>query len=1094
MILNKKGVAKISLSVLIGLTVILTLYTFNVAALIFPGILPGESYPTAMVNASKGDMFFANGDNVSILVNYTCAPPSVCNESMTVTGNFSEIGGSQNRAGVFSSKGAGWVIYSINSTVNMAGLSNIGISPKTIYLNVTDANSTLFNDQVNATVILVNMSTIPSCPPAGSGVVLPPVMPLNNGTIVPITDCVTSCTGEDRAEYNGTNWNVCGPNFGGSTTNFTQLASTGNFSNFKFVIEIPNKVKLNFTTNVSMDTPEKAQSLFEFAMKNIMSGPKIGINETEWNGVTKPNLTSSALITFYNISSRFGFTGRPQLLRSGYDGSSPASCPPSICSGITFSGNNITFTVSGFSSYTLTDAINVTLASPNATWTGRNVNFVYVPVFDSSVTMSNCTLYGNFSGSWAANATNSTPLVSGAPNTIGSPIPDGIYKWNVECYDNTGLGDTGSGNLTFFVDGSSPRWFSNSTKVASGSQYSPGKSYQFNVTWNDSVTSISTVLIENNFTGALANYTVSTNEGDIYYYNIADISAGTYAWREFANDSLGNWNATDSWVYVISKNTTNPVNLTINNGTAYNNQNVSITYGTPITAICFNSYDCAGSCSLYRNGTFLGNNETITLAAGVYNYTINTTGNTNYSANAGSTYNVTVSKAAQILVISNNTSISGSYPYPISITGSGNNTQAIFQINGTNITSLEYTTLLGVGYYNFTLNVSANANYLANFTSLIVNISKGDPSSNMFVSIDGTVADKSITYGSSTTTLGYDNNAGDSDCDYALFRTDTSANITNPNTQTLSAGTYTYFYNITNTCANWTSGTTGNRILTVTNSGSVSSSSGGSISSSTSSTPYVRIAKGSANITLSSLTTSGKMITTIAKYEDMAIRGMNITVLNNVANIRLVIVKLSAMPSSVSYGITGIVYNYISVDETNISNSDIKSVDMRFAVNKTWLAINGLDASSITLYRWNGNSWADLNATKSSEDSSEVFFNVKSPGLSIFAIGERGTVAPVPTPTPTPTETPTPTPTTTPETVVTPDNTATSGDLSGIITAIVIVIVLGAASTLIFINRKKIMAHPHAAKIAAHIRRSSVDRHNRLEVYSAGKMRVDAEE
>ncbi|MCX8147632.1 MAG: hypothetical protein N3D84_04145, partial [Candidatus Woesearchaeota archaeon] len=72
--------------------------------------------------------------------------------------------------------------------------------------------------------------------------------------------------------------------------------------------------------------------------------------------------------------------------------------------------------------------------------------------------------------------------------------------------------------------------------------YSPSQLYQFNITWTDNV-AIDTVIIEHNFTGVLQNYTVTGNDGDIYYYNINNLAAGYYAWRMIANDTRGNYNA-----------------------------------------------------------------------------------------------------------------------------------------------------------------------------------------------------------------------------------------------------------------------------------------------------------------------------------------------------------------------------------------------------------------------------------------------------------------------------------------------------------------------------------------------------------------------
>ena len=58
-----------------------------------------------------------------------------------------------------------------------------------------------------------------------------------------------------------------------------------------------------------------------------------------------------------------------------------------------------------------------------------------------------------------------------------------------------------------------PQWSSNMTNVTSPILYRANAGYQFNVTWTD-YESVSKVLIEHNFTGTAANYTVSANNGN----------------------------------------------------------------------------------------------------------------------------------------------------------------------------------------------------------------------------------------------------------------------------------------------------------------------------------------------------------------------------------------------------------------------------------------------------------------------------------------------------------------------------------------------------------------------------------------------------
>lgn len=99
-----------------------------------------------------------------------------------------------------------------------------------------------------------------------------------------------------------------------------------------------------------------------------------------------------------------------------------------------------------------------------------------------------------------------------------------------------------------------PQWSNNKTSPASPALWQPSQHYQFNITWQDDK-GIDTVLIEHNFTGSFANYTMSKgaaiNAGYEYFYDYYNLSAGTYAWRSYANDTDGHWNASDLFIFIV---------------------------------------------------------------------------------------------------------------------------------------------------------------------------------------------------------------------------------------------------------------------------------------------------------------------------------------------------------------------------------------------------------------------------------------------------------------------------------------------------------------------------------------------------------------
>jgi hypothetical protein len=73
----------------------------------------------------------------------------------------------------------------------------------------------------------------------------------------------------------------------------------------------------------------------------------------------------------------------------------------------------------------------------------------------TDTTLKNCTLYGDFTGTWAANATN-TSVTSGSQDSITLNLTNGTYLWNVLCYDTLGNSAFNSTNYTINIDSIKP--------------------------------------------------------------------------------------------------------------------------------------------------------------------------------------------------------------------------------------------------------------------------------------------------------------------------------------------------------------------------------------------------------------------------------------------------------------------------------------------------------------------------------------------------------------------------------------------------------------------------------------------------------------
>jgi hypothetical protein len=158
-------------------------------------------------------------------------------------------------------------------------------------------------------------------------------------------------------------------------------------------------------------------------------------------------------------------------------------------------------------------------------------------------------------------------------------------------YSQVPANDSGDFQINI-TDGTPPNIATFNFNISNMTNYSSTQGYQFNATVIDN-TAVDKVWIEHNFTGTLANYTVTTNVSSVYYYNYQPLAAGYYYIKWYANDSYKNLNNTD-WVHYYQVNKSwIPISLYINgtNGdmTLFNNSNANFTanfsssYAMPIT-------------------------------------------------------------------------------------------------------------------------------------------------------------------------------------------------------------------------------------------------------------------------------------------------------------------------------------------------------------------------------------------------------------------------------------------------------------------------------------------------------------------------------
>lgn len=246
-----------------------------------------------------------------------------------------------------------------------------------------------------------------------------------------------------------------------------------------------------------------------------------------------------------------------------------------------------------------------------------------------------------------------------------------------------------------FDDLDNPLWSGNKTSPESGVVFQ-NQSYQFNITWTDSFT-IDVVLFEFNGT----NYTANKNRNE-YYYNLFNLSIGNYTYRWYANDTTGNSNQTDTFIYAVK-----PPDIFVNlispeNNSFTNNQTVYFRFNASRVT------DSVLNCSLYLNNMLNQTNETVplnteiifnsSLSEGIYEWYVNCTNNS--VANVSETWffivdrtkpEISISSPAgiyNVLVLNLNYSVNETYPDSCWYEYNGVNTSLV-NCSNTSFTALD---------------------------------------------------------------------------------------------------------------------------------------------------------------------------------------------------------------------------------------------------------------------------------------------------------------------------------------------------------------------------------------------------------------------
>lgn len=456
----------------------------------------------------------------------------------------------------------------------------------------------------------------------------------------------------------------------------------------------------------------------------------------------------------------------------------------------------------------------------NAGQGSQLVNFSIQNIGSLNITQLNVTLPPSFTFTGSSGTTTTSYTASTtAPSWINSssvgivgngvnqsfwiyantPVSTGSYSFNITTLGINGVFN--SSNVTFSLfDTLAPTFSSNGTSPASNTTYAPNQSYWFNITWTDNV-DISKVLIEHNLTGSGTphNDTMS-NVTSIYYLNARDLSAGTYVWRVYANDTNNTFNSTSQFTYSI-RQATNTLSVYLN-GTLNSNITSLVNTAVNVTGVgsCTQS---ACNISISRDGTtiaslkpnpFLTND--VIASVGLHNYTVSITGNANYTSNSATFYvattpGYTVSTSNIPLTFSNGTSnitiTFDSIPSLSDIFIKGGWATTNVTLSNSSTTVYAYNSTLPAGSHTWTI-FGNYSSHIFNITSGSFTINKASPTLTLSITPQWTLDTPVETNVSCSTSI--------SALTGKLYRNATS--VTNPDVQTFSAASI-YIYVCNNT-------------------------------------------------------------------------------------------------------------------------------------------------------------------------------------------------------------------------------------------------------------------------------------------------------
>jgi len=180
---------------------------------------------------------------------------------------------------------------------------------------------------------------------------------------------------------------------------------------------------------------------------------------------------------------------------------------------------------------------------------------------------------------------------------------------------------------------------------------------------------------------------------------------------------------------------------------------------------------------------------------------------------------------------------------------------------------------------------------------------------------------------------------------------------------------------------------------------SVSSGGGGSISTIATSTVATTTIETTTTIAqeekeIGNVAPDEEKKITFEASKELGIEEIDFKALNEIADGKITVKTIDLDKDicdgyKISIKAPGLRYKDLCLEKQNIGNEDVSDVKIKFKITKEWIKDNNIDTGTLAIYRFSNGKWNKLPTEITKEDSTYVYLEAESPGLSAFSIAAR---------------------------------------------------------------------------------------------------------